>query len=466
MQASGDCGKNVPPNLSAPKGDTSKMMCYKCGKLGHIATNPKCPQYKKPERRQLYATQVIDDQSENELHDQEQTDSQGSQYEALVPESGESQDEGPSTHLNEDECPEGSQYEDKKSSSEESDDFSLPSEDDKPIYIQAMHYEAGLSINPAPAQFDYADWQSHRDIIRSTYQRSPWMPGAIWEFTPHDGIVHIHGCGLCVNFKEHLLVAGAVDTVNPLESSAWKIQDNYKENLICLGWGLAHKGGRIPQSSEMAALLALHQRNHHLNHQLQMLHTQNEHTIQWSNELMQELEIAHTSTQQGENSPQPEADVVTSLHEQIATLNVRLEVRCQLKECAMTKTNELIEELEDKHLDVTLQGGEVDFWQGHCEYLKERCKNLEERLGVDQQSIPPSSRHEDTPMRSMTSKFNTTDQEYWSDSSSLVVQVGDDEDEPIPGPKEDTNDAYFQGFSPVNTIFIAAVHDGMNTPHK
>jgi len=61
MQASGDCGKNVPPNLSAPKGDTSKMMCYKCGKLGHIATDPKCPQYKKPERRQLYATQVVDD---------------------------------------------------------------------------------------------------------------------------------------------------------------------------------------------------------------------------------------------------------------------------------------------------------------------------------------------------------------------------------------------------------------------
>jgi len=73
------------------------MTCYKCGKLGHIATDPKCPQYKKPEQRQLYATQVVDNQSENELHDQEQTDLQGSQYEALVPESGESQDEGPST---------------------------------------------------------------------------------------------------------------------------------------------------------------------------------------------------------------------------------------------------------------------------------------------------------------------------------------------------------------------------------
>jgi len=259
MQTSGDRGKNVPSNLSAPKGDTSKMTCYKCGKMGHIATDPKCPQYKKPERRQLYATQVIDDRSENELHDQEQTDSQGSQYEALVPESGESQDEGPSTQLYEDECPEGSQYEDEKSSSEESDDSSSPSEDDEPIYIRAMNYEAGPSINPAPAQFEYADWQSRRDIIRSTYQRSPWMPGAIWEFTPRDGIAHIRGCGLCMNFKEHLLVAGAVDTVNPSESSVWKIRDNYEEDLIRLGWGLAHEGGRIPQSSETAALLALHQ---------------------------------------------------------------------------------------------------------------------------------------------------------------------------------------------------------------
>ena len=145
---------------------------------------------------------------------------QGSQYEALVPESGESQDEGPSAQPYENECPEGLQYEGKKSSSEEYNDSSSPSEDDKPIYIWAMNYEAGLSINLALVQFEDADWQSYQDIIRSTYQRSPWMPGAIWEFTPCDGIVYIHSCGLCMNFKEHLLVAGAVDIVNPSESSA------------------------------------------------------------------------------------------------------------------------------------------------------------------------------------------------------------------------------------------------------
>ena len=468
MPASGDRGNNAPRNPSAPKGDTSKMMCYKCGKIGHIATDPKCPQYKKPERRQIYATQVVDDRSESELPDQEQADPQGSHCEAPVPESGESQDEEPSTQLYEDDCPEGSQYEGEKSSSEEYDNSSSPSEDDEPIYIRAMNYEAGPSNNPAPAQFEDADWQSHRDIIRSTYQRSPWMHGAIWEFTPRDGIAHIRGCGLCANFKEHLLVAGAVDTVNPSESSAWKIRDNYEEDLIRLGWGLAHEGGRVSQSSEFDALSALHQRNHQLDHQLQLLRVQHEHTVQRNNELVQELENVHASSQQGENSRQPEADIITSLCEQITTLNVRLEVQRQLKERAMTKMNELIEELEGERLDVTLQGGEADFWQGRCEYLQERCKDLEERLGVDQHSAPPSEsfKNEDAPMRSITPKLNTTDQEYWSDRSSLVVHVGGDEDEPIPGLEEDTDNAYFGCFSPVDTVFIAAVRDGMNTSHE
>ena len=108
-------------------------------------------------------------------------------------------------------------------------------------------------------------------------------------------------------------------------------------------------------------------------------------------------------------------DWTCKYYEQIATLNIRLEVQHQLKERAMTKTNELIEELKDERLDVTLQGDKVDFWQGHCEYLKERCNELEDRLGVDQQSIPPSFRNEDAPMRSMTPDFNiTTDQENWS----------------------------------------------------
>jgi hypothetical protein len=36
------------PFPQSGRGDTSKLTCYKCGKVGHIATDTKCPQYKKP----------------------------------------------------------------------------------------------------------------------------------------------------------------------------------------------------------------------------------------------------------------------------------------------------------------------------------------------------------------------------------------------------------------------------------
>ena len=50
--------------------------------------------------------------------------------------------------------------------------------------------------------------------------------------------------------------------------------------------------------------------------------------------------------QQEGNLSQPDIDIMATLHEQIATLNVRLEVQRHLKEHAIAKTNELIEELE------------------------------------------------------------------------------------------------------------------------
>jgi hypothetical protein len=61
--------------------------------------------------------------------------------------------------------------------------------------------------------------------------------------------MHAHSCGLCANFKDHLIVAEALDIVRPSDASAWKIQDNYEEDLIHLRWGLAHEGGRSPQPS-------------------------------------------------------------------------------------------------------------------------------------------------------------------------------------------------------------------------
>jgi len=136
------------------------MTCYKCGRIGHIANDPKCPQYKKPERRQIYATQVVDDRSESEMPDQGNINPQGNQSDAPVPESGESQDEEQGAHPNENDSPDGSQYKGEQSSSEDYNDSSLHSEDVEPIYIRAMNDEGGPSINLASIQFENADWQS------------------------------------------------------------------------------------------------------------------------------------------------------------------------------------------------------------------------------------------------------------------------------------------------------------------
>jgi hypothetical protein len=56
--------------------------------------------------------------------------------------------------------------------------------------------------------------------------------------------MHVHGCGLCANFKDHLIVAEALDIVRPSDASAWKIYNNYEEELIHLRWGLAHERER------------------------------------------------------------------------------------------------------------------------------------------------------------------------------------------------------------------------------
>ena len=56
--------------LPVSKSNMSKLMCYCCSKARHIASHPKCLQYRKPGQQQLFAAQVIDDRLEGEHSDQ------------------------------------------------------------------------------------------------------------------------------------------------------------------------------------------------------------------------------------------------------------------------------------------------------------------------------------------------------------------------------------------------------------
>jgi hypothetical protein len=71
--------------------------------------------------------------------------------------------------------------------------------------------------------------------------------------------MHVCGYRLCANFKDCLIVAEALDIVRPSNALAWKIQDNYEKDLICLRWGLAYEGGRLPQPSVSNGIFTLQQ---------------------------------------------------------------------------------------------------------------------------------------------------------------------------------------------------------------
>jgi len=163
-----------------------------------------------------------------------------------------------------DDCPEGSQYDNEESFYEEYDGYAPPSDDEEPVYIWAMSTEGGESpssalesecSSPAPKeesssstamQFEDVDWKSCREMLQNCFQQAPYMGSDPWEFTPQDGITHVCNCKVCVNFKEHILVLELIHSKK--DSSAGKIRDQYKQELIHLGWDLAHEGGRLSQT--------------------------------------------------------------------------------------------------------------------------------------------------------------------------------------------------------------------------
>jgi len=180
--ATGNHSRPAAPTPSALKGDTSKLTCYKCSKVGHIASDTKCPQYKKPEQRQIFATQVLDDRSDSEQPNHME-----------LPKESEEALEEVEGNLNkephkQDNCPEGSQYDDEELFYEEYDGYVPPSDDEEPIYIWAMSTEGGESpssalknecSSPAPKgesssstamKFEDVDWKSCQETLRNCFQ--------------------------------------------------------------------------------------------------------------------------------------------------------------------------------------------------------------------------------------------------------------------------------------------------------
>jgi hypothetical protein len=140
------------------KRDTLKYTCYRCGKVGHFTSDPKCPQYKKPEQRRIFAAQVMDDRSDADQPDHADIpENLGKAAEPKVEEN--ILDEGQEEPSAPESYPDGLQYKDEEPSYNEYNGYVLPSEDEEPVYIWAMHEdEAGTSS--APPQFDDMDWQS------------------------------------------------------------------------------------------------------------------------------------------------------------------------------------------------------------------------------------------------------------------------------------------------------------------
>ena len=355
----GDRGRLAAPNPVTSKGDTSKLTCYRCGKTGHIASDPKCPQYKRPEQRQIFAAQVVDDRSDGEHPAPEEPlqDDVGTPE----PDAGENLDEGPGGQTAQEDFPDGSQYEDEQSSYEEYDGYEPPSDYEEPVYIRAMSDEAVASNSPAPINFDDVEWEPRRDEIRRRFQRAPWLPKDTWEFTPRDGITHTFGCEICANYKEHHIVAEAIGDTS--DSSAWKIRGTYEQDLIRLGWDLAHEHGR-PLQQERSALETLEQRLH-----------------------VQRTEI---------------------------------EILRRLNDQASNKYNELLEELECERFEVSLKAGEADLWLNQYRQLHEQHLELEARLASTQPNVAPST--EDVQMRTTTSIAGASDRAI--QASSLSTSVG------------------------------------------
>ena len=108
----------------------------------------------------------------------------------------------------------------------------MPSEQEEPEYIWVMQ-KSEISSSPEPPQLEASNWEPHCAAIQKCYQNAPWIPYNTWEFTPCNGIMHIHNCEVCTKYKEHCIIAEALAKDN--ESLAWKNCNKFKRDLVHLG---------------------------------------------------------------------------------------------------------------------------------------------------------------------------------------------------------------------------------------
>jgi hypothetical protein len=134
-----------------------------------------------------------------------------------------------------------------------------------------------------------------------------------------------------MRYKEHCVEAEILG--DKQESCTWKNCDSYEQDLIHLGWTLAHEGESAipPPEANLMTLSAFNDALQHRSHQL----------------------------------------------------TTQLEAVCQLNK-------ELTKELECECLNVSLRASEADFWQDQLQHLQEKYRELEDRLLESQPCVQPS----------------------------------------------------------------------------
>lgn len=332
----------IPTN----KANASKLACFKCGKVGHFANDPKCPQNKKPERRQLFAAQVVDDTSDAErpIPDEEvgadAPDSEGlGEHEVGdTPEEEDFSEERVNPTPEPSDVPdEERHYEDLQDEDlEEYDGYAVPSECSDIEYMRAIQEEDSAVTTESP-HLEHPDWKARLEALQARYNDAPWVQGDPWEFTPKYGVTHIRGCETCATYKTHCLLAElmAPDT----GTIAWKNRAKYEADLIRLGKALAMEMN--PEQADQSARLTL-------------------------------------------------GPYISSLERDKGALALRVEsllraherLQCQAKELrslnevTSARSKELQEELECAKLESSLRGGEADYWLDQYKFVARQYDEL------------------------------------------------------------------------------------------